>query len=290
MDKVRQKGWVRQLIDVIYCGKHKLDLRKQTVIMGILNATPDSFSDGGKFNHVEQAVERAKQLVAEGAHIIDIGGESTRPGAEKVPLEEELRRVIPIVEAVAKAVDVPISIDTYKAEVAKQAIEAGATMINDVWGAKADPNMAKVAANYGVPIVLMHNRHDRHYKDFISDMINDLKESIHLVKQAGVTDEQIIIDPGIGFAKTVGHNLEVMRRLDEFSVLGYPILLGTSRKSFIGHVLDLPVHERVEGTGATVCLGIAKGVHIVRVHDVLPIARMAKMMDAMIGRGWEYER
>lgn len=290
MDKVRQKGWVRQLIDVIYCGKHKLDLRKQTVIMGILNATPDSFSDGGKFNHVEQAVERAKQLVAEGAHIIDIGGESTRPGAEKVPLEEELRRVIPIVEAVAKVVDVPISIDTYKAEVAKQAIEAGATMINDVWGAKADPNMAKVAANYGVPIVLMHNRHDRHYKDFISDMINDLKESIHLVKQAGVTDEQIIIDPGIGFAKTVEHNLEVMRRLDEFSVLGYPILLGTSRKSFIGHVLGLPVHERVEGTGATVCLGIAKGVHIVRVHDVLPIARMAKMMDAMIGRGWEYER
>ncbi|KGP59418.1 dihydropteroate synthase [Anoxybacillus gonensis] len=278
------------MIDVIYCGKHKLDLRKQTVIMGILNATPDSFSDGGKFNHVEQAVERAKQLVAEGANIIDIGGESTRPGAEKVPLEEELRRVIPIVEAVAKAVDVPISIDTYKAEVAKQAIEAGATMINDVWGAKADPNMAKVAANYGVPIVLMHNRHDRHYKDFISDMINDLKESIHLVKQAGVTDEQIIIDPGIGFAKTVEHNLEVMRRLDEFSVLGYPILLGTSRKSFIGHVLDLPVHERVEGTGATVCLGIAKGVHIVRVHDVLPIARMAKMMDAMIGRGWEYER
>ncbi|KIQ93843.1 Dihydropteroate synthase [Anoxybacillus thermarum] len=278
------------MIDVIYCGKHKLDLRKQTVIMGILNATPDSFSDGGKFNHVEQAIERAKQLVAEGAHIIDIGGESTRPGAEKVPLEEELRRVIPIVEAVAKAVDVPISIDTYKAEVAKQAIEAGATMINDVWGAKADPNMAKVAANYGVPIVLMHNRHDRNYKDFISDMINDLKESIHLVKQAGVTDEQIIIDPGIGFAKTVEHNLEVMRRLDEFSVFGYPILLGTSRKSFIGHVLDLPVHERVEGTGATVCLGIAKGVHIVRVHDVLPIARMAKMMDAMVGKGWEYER
>ncbi|KIP20514.1 Dihydropteroate synthase [Anoxybacillus ayderensis] len=273
------------MINVIYCGKHKLDLRKQTVIMGILNATPDSFSDGGKFNHVEQAIERAKQLVAEGAHIIDIGGESTRPGAEKVPLEEELRRVIPIVEAVAKAVDVPISIDTYKAEVAKQAIEAGATMINDVWGAKADPNMAKVAANYGVPIVLMHNRHDRNYKHFISDMINDLKESIHLVKQAGVTDEQIIIDPGIGFAKTVEHNLEVMRRLDEFAVLDYPILLGTSRKSFIGHVLDLPVHERVEGTGATVCLGIAKGVHIVRVHDVLPIARMAKMMDAMIGRG-----
>lgn len=290
MDKRRQKGWVSQLSDVIYCGKHKLDLRKQTIIMGILNATPDSFSDGGKFNRVEQAVERAKQLVAEGAHIIDIGGESTRPGAEKVSLEEELRRVIPIVEAVAKAVNVPISIDTYKAEVAKQAIEAGATVINDVWGAKADSNMAQVAAYYGVPIVLMHNRYDRHYKDLISDMINDLKESIDIVKQVGVKDEQIIIDPGIGFAKTVEHNLEVMRRLDEFSVLGYPILLGTSRKSFIGHVLDLPVHERVEGTGATVCLGIAKGAHIVRVHDVLPMARMAKMMDAMLGKGGEHAR
>ncbi|WP_245191203.1 dihydropteroate synthase [Anoxybacillus suryakundensis] len=257
--------------------------------MGILNATPDSFSDGGKYNHVEQAVERAKQLVVEGAHIIDIGGESTRPGAEKVSLEEELRRVIPIVEAVAKAVDVPISIDTYKAEVAKQAIEAGATIINDVWGAKADSNMAQVAVHYGVPIVLMHNRHDRNYKDIISDMINDLKESIHIVKQAGVKDEQIIIDPGIGFAKTVEHNLEVMRRLDELAVLHYPILLGTSRKSFIGHVLDLPVYDRLEGTGATVCLGIAKGAHIVRVHDVLPIARMAKMMDAMLGKGVEHE-
>ncbi|EMT45317.1 dihydropteroate synthase [Anoxybacillus sp. ST4] len=275
------------MIDVIYCGKHKLDLKKQTIIMGILNATPDSFSDGGKFCHVEQAVERAKQLVAEGAHIIDIGGESTRPGAEKVSLEEELRRVIPVVKAVAHAVDVPISIDTYKAEVAKQAIEAGATMINDVWGAKADSSMAEVAATYGVPIVLMHNRHDRNYKDLISDMIHDLRESVHIVKQAGVKDGQIIIDPGIGFAKTVEHNLQVMRRLDELAVLRYPILLGTSRKSFIGHVLDLPVHDRLEGTGATVCLGIAKGVHIVRVHDVLPIARMAKMMDAMLGKGEE---
>ncbi|SFA51292.1 dihydropteroate synthase [Anoxybacillus pushchinoensis] len=275
------------MIDVIYCGKHKLHLKKQTIIMGILNATPDSFSDGGKFCHVEQAVERAKQLVAEGAHIIDIGGESTRPGAEKVSLEEELRRVIPVVKAVARAVDVPISIDTYKAEVAKQAIEVGATMINDVWGAKADSSMAEVAATYGVPIVLMHNRHDRNYKDLISDIIHDLRESVHIVKQAGVKDEQIIIDPGIGFAKTVEHNLQVMRRLDELAVLRYPILLGTSRKSFIGHVLDLPVHDRLEGTGATVCLGIAKGVHIVRVHDVLPIARMAKMMDAMLGKGEE---
>ncbi|GMB10046.1 dihydropteroate synthase [Thermolongibacillus altinsuensis] len=278
------------MVRVIRCGKHELNLQKKTFIMGILNVTPDSFSDGGKFNEVDRAVEHAKRLVAEGADIIDIGGESTRPGAEKVPLEEELRRVIPVVRAVSKAVDVPISIDTYKAEVAKQAIEAGAHIINDVWGAKADPKMAEVAAFYDVPIILMHNRHDRHYQDLIADMISDLSESISIVKKAGVKDENIILDPGIGFAKTFEHNLQVMRHLERFTQLGYPVLLGTSRKSFIGHVLNLPTNERVEGTGATVCLGIAKGVHIVRVHDVLPIARMVKMMDAMLGKGEEDER
>lgn len=270
---------------VLKCRGHELDLRQKTLIMGIVNVTPDSFSDGGRFYEVEKAVEHAKRLVAEGADIIDIGGESTRPGADPVPLDEELRRVIPAVKAIADAVDVPISVDTYKAEVARQAIEAGAHIINDVWGAKADPDMAHVAASYGVPIILMHNRHDMAYRDLISDMIADLKESIRIVKQAGVKEENIIVDPGIGFAKTVEHNLEVMRRLDEFAALGYPLLLGTSRKRFIGHVLDVPVEERVEGTGATVCLGIVKGAHIVRVHDVLPIARMAKMMDAMLGKG-----
>ncbi|PDM41734.1 MULTISPECIES: dihydropteroate synthase [unclassified Geobacillus] len=275
---------------VLRCGDYELDLRKKTMIMGIVNVTPDSFSDGGRFYDIDRAVEHAKRLVADGADIIDIGGESTRPGAEKVSLEEELRRVIPVVKAVAQEIDVPISIDTYKAEVAKQAIEAGAHIINDVWGAKADAKMAEVAAFYDVPIILMHNRHDLQYRDLISDMISDLMESVAITKRAGVKDENIILDPGIGFAKTLEHNLEVMRRLDEFAKLGYPLLLGTSRKRFIGHVLDLPVNERVEGTGATVCLGIVKGAHIVRVHDVLPIARMAKMMDAMLGKGVENDR
>jgi dihydropteroate synthase len=275
---------------VLRCGDYELDLRKKTMIMGIVNVTPDSFSDGGRFYDIDRAVEHAKRLVADGADIIDIGGESTRPGAEKVSLEEELRRVIPVVKAVAQEIDVPISIDTYKAEVAKQAIEAGAHIINDVWGAKADAKMAEVAAFYDVPIILMHNRHDLQYCDLISDMISDLMESVAIAKRAGVKDENIILDPGIGFAKTVEHNLEIMRRLDEFAKLGYPLLLGTSRKRFIGHVLDLPVNERVEGTGATVCLGIVKGAHIVRVHDVLPIARMAKMMDAMLGKGAENDR
>ncbi|OQP00446.1 dihydropteroate synthase [Parageobacillus galactosidasius] len=275
---------------VLRCGDYELDLRKKTMIMGIVNVTPDSFSDGGRFYDIDRAVEHAKRLVADGADIIDIGGESTRPGAEKVSLEEELRRVIPVVKAIAQEIDVPISIDTYKAEVAKQAIEAGAHIINDVWGAKADAKMAEVAAFYDVPIILMHNRHDLQYRDLISDMISDLMESVAIAKRAGVKDENIILDPGIGFAKTLEHNLEVMRRLDEFAKLGYPLLLGTSRKRFIGHVLDLPVNERVEGTGATVCLGIVKGAHIVRVHDVLPIARMAKMMDAMLGKGVESDR
>ncbi|NNU85127.1 dihydropteroate synthase [Geobacillus sp. BMUD] len=269
----------------LQCRGHEFDLNKKTLIMGIVNVTPDSFSDGGRFYDVENAVKHAKRLVAEGADIIDIGGESTRPGADPVPLDEELRRVIPAVKAIAEAVNVPISIDTYKAEVARQAIEAGAHMINDVWGAKADPDMARVAATYGVPIILMHNRRDMAYRDLISDMIADLQESIRIAKGAGVKEENIILDPGIGFAKTVEHNLEVMRRLDEFAALGYPLLLGTSRKRFIGHVLNVPVEERMEGTGATVCLGIVKGVHIVRVHDVLPIARMVKMMDAMLGKG-----
>ncbi|WP_445613333.1 dihydropteroate synthase [Geobacillus sp. YF-1] len=269
----------------LQCRGHEFDLSKKTLIMGIVNVTPDSFSDGGRFYDIENAVKHAKRLVAEGADIIDIGGESTRPGADPVPLDEELRRVIPAVKAIAEAVNVPISIDTYKAEVARQAIEAGAHIINDVWGAKADPDMARVAATYGVPIILMHNRRDMAYRELISDMIADLQESIRIAKGAGVKEENIILDPGIGFAKTVEHNLEVMRRLDEFAALGYPLLLGTSRKRFIGHVLNVPVEERMEGTGATVCLGIVKGVHIVRVHDVLPIARMVKMMDAMLGKG-----
>lgn len=269
----------------IECGPYTLNLNEKTFIMGILNLTPDSFSDGGKFNHVETALAHAEEMIANGADIIDVGGESTRPGAEYVDAAEEIKRVVPIIEKLSKSINVPISIDTYKAEVAEQAVIAGATIINDIWGAKADPNMAAVAAKYEVPIILMHNRAERNYGQLIPDMIADLKESVEIAKRAGVQDYKIILDPGIGFAKTQEDNLVVMRNLEVFAKLGYPVLLGTSRKSFIGRILDLPPSDRMEGTGATVCLGIEKGCSIVRVHDVLGIARMAKMMDAMLGKG-----
>lgn len=269
----------------IACGPYTLNLNEKTFIMGILNLTPDSFSDGGKFNHVEQALAHAEEMIANGADIIDVGGESTRPGAEYVDAAEEIKRVVPIIERLSKLINVPISIDTYKAEVAEQAVIAGATIINDVWGAKADPNMAAVAAKYEVPIILMHNRSKRNYEQLIPDMIADLKESVEIAKRAGIQDDKIILDPGIGFAKTQEDNLVVMRNLEVFAELGYPVLLGTSRKSFIGRILDLPPSDRMEGTGATVCLGIEKGCSIVRVHDVQGIARMAKMMDAMLGKG-----
>ncbi|XQY91996.1 dihydropteroate synthase [Metabacillus sp. HB246100] len=274
----------------IKAGKYSLNINEKTFIMGILNITPDSFSDGGSYVDINKALHHAKEMIENGADIIDIGGESTRPGAKQVSMEEELERVLPVISMLANEIDIPISIDTYKAEVAKQAIEAGASIINDVWGAKADPDMASVAAKYDVPIILMHNRHDRHYEQLIPDMMFDLMESVTIAKNAGVKDDKIILDPGIGFAKTMDDNLEVMRSLDTFVQLGYPVLLGTSRKSFIGHILDLPPAERVEGTGATVCLGIEKGCHIIRIHDVLEMARMAKMMDAMLGKGMSNHR
>lgn len=268
----------------INCGGEQLDMNSKTWIMGILNVTPDSFSDGGRFNNEDDAINRVEQMVREGADIIDIGAESTRPGHEKVDTDEELRRVLPIIQSIKQKVNQPISIDTYKAEVAKQAIEAGAAIINDVWGAKADPNMADVAAHYNVPIILMHNRSNKNYNHLMNDIISDLHESIKIAKNAGVRDEQIILDPGIGFAKTYEQNLEVMRHLHLIVDMGYPVLLGTSRKSFIGLTLDLPVEERMEGTGATICLGIERGCQMIRVHDVKEMTRMAKMMDAMLGK------
>lgn len=258
--------------------------------MGILNATPDSFSDGGKYTVIEAAIRHAKQMIEDGADIIDVGGESTRPGFEKVALEQEIARVLPVIRELAKTFQIPISIDTYKAEVARQAIEAGAHIINDIWGAKADPDMAKVAAHYQVPIILMHNRDNKNYRDLIKDMITDLKESISIAKSAGVRDENIILDPGIGFAKDYQDNITVMQNLEKFHQLGYPVLLGTSRKTFIGHVLDLPPEERDEGTGATTCLGIQKGCQIVRVHNVDMNARLAKMMDVLVGKGGDLHR
>jgi dihydropteroate synthase len=270
---------------VIKAGPYTLDYSNQTLIMGILNVTPDSFSDGGKYNHLETSVVRAKQMMGDGAHILDIGGESTRPGYERISDEEEISRVVPAIEAITEELQAPISIDTYKSKVAKSAIDAGAVIINDIWGAKEDPEIADVAAETGVPIILMHNRNDRNYTYFIRDVLNDLYESITIAKKAGVSDEQIILDPGIGFAKDLAENLEMMRHLDTLVSLGYPVLLGTSKKSMIGGVLDLPVSERTEGTGATVCYGIQKGCQIVRIHDVKEMSRMAKMMDAMMGKG-----
>ncbi|KQU19709.1 dihydropteroate synthase [Bacillus sp. Leaf13] len=269
----------------ITCGSFELDYSKKTLIMGILNVTPDSFSDGGKYNRVDAALKHAEQMVKDGADVLDIGGESTRPNYERISDEEEIERVAPIIEAISRNIQVPISIDTYKSRVAEEAVKAGAHILNDIWGAKADTMMASVAAKYQVPIILMHNRKKMDYRHFVRDVLQDLFESITIVKKAGVQDENIILDPGIGFAKDLKLNLEMMRNLDKLVSLGYPVLLATSRKSMIGHVLDLPPSERVEGTAATICNGIQQGCQMVRVHDVKEMARTAKMMDALLGKG-----
>ncbi|MFB7640380.1 dihydropteroate synthase [Peribacillus butanolivorans] len=269
----------------ITCGSFELDYSKKTLIMGILNVTPDSFSDGGKYNRVDAALKHAEQMVKDGADVLDIGGESTRPNYERISDEEEIERVAPIIEAISRNIQVPISIDTYKSRVAEEAVKAGAHILNDIWGAKADTMMASVAAKYQVPIILMHNRGKMDYRHFVRDVLQDLFESITIVKKAGVQDENIILDPGIGFAKDLKLNLEMMRNLDKLVSLGYPVLLATSRKSMIGHVLDLPPSERVEGTAATICNGIQQGCQMVRVHDVKEMARTAKMMDALLGKG-----
>ena len=261
-----------------------LDYTKETFIMGILNVTPDSFSDGGKYNSVEAAIEQAKKMVADGAKIIDVGGESTRPGYERISDEEEIARVVPVIKALLREVPAIISIDTYKSAVARAAIEAGAHMINDIWGAKADPAMAAVAAAYNVPIILMHNRTEEPYSDYWEGFMADIEESIAIAKQAGVPDEHIILDPGIGFAKNLEQSIETMQRLDELSALGYPVLLATSRKRMIGSILDLPVDERVEGTAATCAYGVMKGCHMMRVHDVKEVARTVKVVDALVGK------
>jgi dihydropteroate synthase len=262
----------------------KLVLGQRTLVMGILNATPDSFSDGGRFNTVETAIERARQMEADGADILDIGGESTRPGHDPVPLEEELRRIIPVIQAVREHVKLPISVDTYKAEVARQALEAGAHIVNDVWGFKREPEIAAVSAKYGCPVILTHNRDNRDYSNYVQDVLNDLRDSVRLAQDAGVADERIWLDPGIGFAKDYEENLELMGRLNEVVGLGYPVLLGTSRKRFIQSTLGVAANETVEGTGATTAIGIAQGCQLVRVHDVLQAKRVALMSDAIVYR------
>jgi dihydropteroate synthase len=272
----------------IRCRKRTFTLGKQTLLMGVLNVTPDSFSDGGIFFDKEKAIARGLKMVEEGADFIDIGGESTRPGSKPLRLDEELRRVIPVIEFLAKEVDVPISIDTYKSAVAKKAIEAGAQIINDISGLHLDPSLSQVAAKEDVPLVLMHIRGNPetmqkniHYESLFSEIIQYLKDSIQRAESAGVDPEQIIIDPGIGFGKTVEDNLLILKNLKEFKILGKPLLLGTSRKSFIGKILNADVTERLEGTLSTIVVGVLNGAHIIRCHDVIQAKRAIVIADAV---------
>jgi dihydropteroate synthase len=257
----------------------------RTYVMGIINVTPDSFSGDGLARDVSAAVAQARAFVAAGADLLDVGGESTRPGHEPVDEATELARVVPAVRAIAAAASVPISVDTSKAAVAEAALEAGARVVNDVWALAADPRMAAVVAHAGVPVVLMHNQEGTHYRDLVPDVIAALAAHVRFAEEAGISRAQIIVDPGIGFGKTAEHNLEVIDRLDELKVLGLPILLGPSRKRFIGRILgDAPPEQRLEGTAAAVAIGIARGADIVRVHDVEAMVKVARVADAITRR------
>jgi dihydropteroate synthase len=272
----------------IRCRKRTLTLGKRTLLMGVLNVTPDSFSDGGLFFDKEKAISHGLRMVEEGADIIDIGGESTRPGSKPLQLEEELRRVIPVIESLEKEVGVPISIDTYKSTVAQRAIEAGAQIINDISGLNFDPGLAKVASKEDIPLVLMHIRgtpetmqKNVHYDSLFSEILQYLKDSIQRAESAGLDPQQIIIDPGIGFGKTVEANLLIIKNLYEFRILGKPILLGTSRKTFIGKILNAEVGERLEGTLSSITAGVLNGAHIIRCHDALQAKRAIAVADAI---------
>lgn len=265
-------------------GPYELPLGERTLIMGILNVTPDSFSDGGHFHRFDRAIAQALRMAEEGADIIDIGGESARPGYMPISLEEELDRVIPIIRTLKKEIDLPLSIDTYKAKIATAALREGVHMVNDIWGLKADRKMAGIVAAAGVPVCLMHNRREPVYRNFITDIISDLRESVDLALAAGIKKNNIMVDPGIGFGKNLDHNLEAMHHLHELKSIGLPILLGSSRKSMIGKTLNLPVEDRLEGTAATIAYGIVAGVDIVRVHDVKEMRRVVRMTDAIVRR------
>ena len=258
---------------------------RRTYVMGIINLSPDSFSGDGLGTDIPAVVEQALRFQEEGADFLDLGAESTRPGSTPVSAEDEIGLLVPALEAVAAIATVPISVDTYKAGVARRALAAGASIINDVWGLKADPQLAQVAAETGAPIVLMHNQENRQYHQLMPEILASLSCSVQLATGSGEAPHNIILDPGIGFGKTPDHNLEILNRLGEVRALGYPLLLGTSRKSTIGYVLDLPVDQRLEGTAATVALSIAGGADIVRVHDVREMVRVCRMTDAIV-RGW----
>jgi dihydropteroate synthase len=279
---------VNETIASVYTfGSVTYDLTARTYIMGVLNVTPDSFSDGGSFLDSELAIRRGREMVDEGADFIDVGGESTRPGSDVLPADEELHRVVPVVEALAKSIDVPISIDTYKSAVAERALDAGAVVVNDISGLRFDPLVAEVVARRQASIVLMHIQGtpktmqiDPHYENLIDEICSYLQDGIRIAESKGI--EQIVVDPGIGFGKTIEHNLEIVRRLKEFQRLGYPVLIGPSRKGFIGKILDLPVDQRMEGTAAVVAASILNGANIVRVHDVKAMKRVTRIVDAIV--------
>lgn len=266
-------------------GNRNFDVANDCYVMGILNVTPDSFSDGGKWTDVEKAKQHAAEMIEAGAAIIDIGGESTRPGHQQISVQEELDRVVPAIEMVKKNFDIPVSVDSYKAPVAEAALQAGADMVNDIWGLKYDPQMAGLIARYRVPCCLMHNRNNTEYESLMDDICNDLRESLALARAAGIGEEQIILDPGIGFGKTYQQNLTVMLHLERLTELGYPVLLGTSRKSMIGLALDLPANQRMEGTLVTTVMGVEKGMAFVRVHDVKENFRAIRMTQAILREG-----
>lgn len=265
-------------------GNRDFDIKNKTYIMGILNVTPDSFSDGGKYNHLDAALFHAEEMLRDGADIIDIGGESTRPGHTVITDQEEISRVVPVIEAVKSRFDVPVSIDTYKGAVAEAALKAGADLVNDIWGFKHDKKVADLTAQYKAACCLMHNRHKAVYEDFLSDLVKDMEECIKIAREAGVSDDRIILDPGVGFGKTYEMNLEAIHHVDVLHQLGFPILLGTSRKSVIGLTLDLPADQRVEGTVATTVIGVMKGCAFVRVHDIKENKRAIQMTEAVLGR------
>ncbi len=263
-------------------GNREFDTKTHTFVMGILNVTPDSFSDGGKFIEMDKALYHVEEMIREGMDILDIGGESTRPGYTLLPDEVEIERVVPVIEAVKSGFDIPVSLDTYKSKVASAGIEAGVDLINDIWGLKYDNEIADVIASAGLPCCLMHNRKEADYRNFIKDVAADLSETIELAKRAGIADDKIILDPGIGFGKTYENNLEMINSLEQLKAFGYPLLLGASRKSVIGLTLDLPAYERVEGTLVTTVFAVLKGCAFVRVHDIKENVRAIKMAEAIL--------
>lgn len=292
----------RRLMKPLKVGKHIFDWGARTYVMGVLNVTPDSFSGDGLIaqgDPVEVSLEQAKRFMAAGATVLDVGGESTRPGSQPIGADEERQRVLPVIRALAREIpDALISVDTYRSGLAEAALQEGAQIVNDIWGLRADPRLRQVVAKAECPVILMHNRSNpssvevraqlgsayigAEYADVISDVKRELMDSVTLAREAGIEEDRILLDPGIGFGKKVEHNLELINRLDEIRVMGFPVLIGPSRKSFIGYTLDLPPDQRVEGTAAAVAIGIARGADIVRVHDVEAMTRVARMSDAIV--------